>query len=455
MRRQPVFTRGMNRRCAFGRHSESSGSIRVKTRVVIIGNGIAGFSAAAAARRLSPESEIVMTSAEAEALYSPCVLPDYISGRISRERTYVKASEDYARLRVETHFGRVAERLDTDGGRVWLDNGQSLFFERLVLALGSKAVQIGEHKRGAFVVKSLADADALIGHEGKKAVVVGSGAIGIEVAIALKMRGYQVRILEALSRILPPALDQKAADRVQKVLRENGIDVALNEKAAVVVGETKIEGLKTDRRELKCDTIVWAIGMKPNVGLARGAGIRVGPKGGIEVNAHMETSLPGVYACGDCIETKDIVSDKTSLNLFWHNANRQGRVAGCNSVGFPLDYLGSENLLNVHVFGRHVVGFGLTVSVLKEGGVDPGKIAVIEDEKENTYSRLVFAENRCVGAQFINPGREVGLIWGLVRQRRPLDLLLESFGKNEVSNRRAFLMRVKPFFRGRDLVKAA
>ena len=201
-------------------------------------------------------------------------------------------------------------------------------------------------------------------------------------------------------------LDQKAAQRVQEALRENGIDVALNEKAAMVMGEIKIEGLKTDRRELKCDTIVWAIGMKPNVELASAAGIRVGPKGGIEVNSRMETSVPGVYACGDCVETNDLISGKTSLNLFWHNANRQGRVAGCNSVGFPSDYLGSENMLNLDVFGRHVVGFGRTVSALKEGGMDSANISVIEDEKENTYSRLVFAENRCVGAQFINPGRE-------------------------------------------------
>jgi NADH oxidase (H2O2-forming) len=445
----------MNLRCAFGKRPKSSERNTLKTRVVIIGNGIAGFSAAVSARRVSPESEIVIASAETEALYSPCVLPDYISGKISRERTYVKTFEDYARLQVGPHFGRVVERVDADARRIWLDNGKSLGFERLVLALGSSAVEIGEHKRGIFVVKSLGDADALIKHQGRKAVVVGSGAIGIEVAIALKKRGYEVQILEAQSRILPLGLDQRAAQRVQEALRENGIDVALNEKAAVVVGERKTEGLKTDRRELKCDTIVWAIGMKPNVGLARAAGIRVGPKGGIEVSARMETSLPGVYACGDCIEIKDIVSDKTSLNLFWHNANRQGRVAGCNSVGFPLDYLGSENLLNLHVFGRHVVGFGLTVSVLKEGGMDSANISVIEDEKEYTYSRLVFAENRCVGAQFLNPGREAGLIWGLVRQRKPIDLLLESLGKNEASNRRAFLMRVKPLFRGRDLVKAA
>jgi NADH oxidase (H2O2-forming) len=396
-----------------------------------------------------------MASAEVEALYSPCVLPEYISGKISRERTYVKAFEDYARLRVETHFGRVLERVDTDAGRVWLDNGKSLAFERIVLALGSRAVQIGEHKPGAFVVKSLADADALIGHKGKKAVVIGSGAIGIEVAIALKKRGYDVEILEALSRILPLGLDEKTAQRVQEILGNNGIHVALNERATVIIGDTKIEGVKTDRHELKCDTIVWAIGMKPKVGLAISAGIRVGSKGGIEVNSRMETSVPGVYACGDCIEINDLISGKTSLNLFWHNANRQGRVAGCNSVGFPSDYLGSENLLNLDVFGRHVVGFGLTVSALKEGGIDPANISVIEDEKENTYSQLVFAENRCVGAQFIDPGREAGLIWGLVRQRKPIDLLMESFGKKEVPSRRVLLTRVKPYFWGKDFVNAA
>jgi NADH oxidase (H2O2-forming) len=429
--------------------------IRVKTRVVIIGNGIAGFSAAAAARRLSPESEIVMTSAEAEALYSPCVLPDYISGKINRARTQVKSFEDYARLRVETHLGRAVERVDTEASRIWLDNGKSLAFERLILALGSRAVEIGEHQSGTFVVKTLRDADALIKHEGRKAVVAGSGAIGIEVAIALKKRGYEVQILEALSTILPLGLDQKAANIIQDVLRQNGIGVALNEKAAVVVGEKRVEGLKTDRRELKCDTIVWAIGMRPNVGIAKAAGIRVGPKRGIEVNSHMETSAPGVYACGDCIETNDLISGKTSLNLFWHNANRQGRVAGCNSVGFPSDYLGSENMLNLDVLGRHVVGFGLTVSALKEGGIDPGNISVMENEKENTYSRLVFAENRCVGAQFINPGREVGLMWGLARQRKPLDLLLESFAKNETPGRRVLFTRVKPFFWGKNIVKAA
>jgi hypothetical protein len=130
-------------------------------------------------------------------------------------------------------------------------------------------------------------------------------------------------------------------------------------------------------------------------------------------------------------------------------------VAGCNSVGFPSEYLGSENLLNLDVFGRHIVGFGLTASALKEGGIDPANISVIEDEKENTYSRLVLAENRCVGAQFINPGMEAGLIWGLARQRKPIDLLLESFRKKKAPSRRAFLTRVKPFFGGKDLVRAA
>ncbi len=415
----------------------------MKTRVVIIGNGIAGFSAAAAARRLSVESEIVMTSAETETLYSPCVLPDYISGKINSEKTQLRTFEDYARLRVDTRFGRWVTRVDASANRAWLDNGESLPFERLILALGSHAVEMGRHKPGAFVVKSLADADSLIEHKGRRAVVVGAGPIGVEVAIALKKRGYEVRIIEALARILPVGLDQMAADRVQAVLEENGIDVAPSEMAAAVLGEGKVRGLKTNRRDLECDTIVWAIGMKPNVGLARAAGIQVGSKGGIVVNSRMETSLRGIYACGDCVETKDIISGRTSLNLFWYNANRQGRVAGCNSVGFPSDYHGSENLMNLDVFGHHVVGFGRTAAALKEAGADPAKISVIEDEEKNTYSRLVFTDSRCVGAQFINPGREAGLLWGFARQRKSIDLLLHSFRKG--GRRGCFSLGLRPF----------
>jgi NADH oxidase (H2O2-forming) len=422
-------------------------------KVVIIGNGIAGFSAAAAARRLSAEPEITITSAERESLYSPCVLPEYISGRIHRENTYVKGIGDYERLGIKTLFGRKAEKVEVSPGRVWLDSGESVSFDRLIVAAGSSAIEIGDRKRGSFVVKSLADADALIRHEGRKAVVVGSGAIGIEVAAAVRMRGYEVEVLEGLPRVLPQGMDGKAAERVKKTLEGNGIKVTVNEKADAVIGADQVEGLKTSRRELECDTVVWAIGMRPNVALAQEGGIEIGIKGGIKVNAHMETNIDGIYACGDCTEAMDLMTGKPALNLFWHNATRQGAVAGSNSVGWNSAYAGSENLMNFSVFGEHVVGFGRTVSALKEDGVQPERISMIEAEKEKSYYRLIFLDRKCLGAQFINPPKEIGLIWNLIRKGSRMDAVLHSIRHEEALSSKSWVRRVSSFFFGENLVE--
>jgi len=405
-------------------------------------------------RRLSGRDEITMISAETESLYSPCVLPEYISGRIGREKTYVKTPGDYDRLGIKILFGLKVEQVEPAAARIRLGNGKNLSFDRLILAVGSSPIEIGNRKSGCFVVKSLADADAIVGHKGRKAVVVGSGAIGIEVAAALRMRGYEVEVLEGLSRILPLGLDRKAADHVKNTLEENGIRVAVDERATEIVGAENVEGLRTNRRELECDTMVWAIGMKPNVELARHAGIQVGIKGGIEVGSHMETNVEGIYACGDCVETNDRVTGKPALNLFWHNANRQGAVAGYNSLGLNLEYPGSESLLNMNIFGHHVVAFGQTVAALEESGVKEKDISVLERNTASYYHRLIIVENRCLGAQFINPGKQTGLIWGLIRQGRKLDVLLDLFGKDETSVRKTWLSRVRPLFLGKDFVKS-
>jgi NADH oxidase (H2O2-forming) len=425
----------------------------MKNRIVIIGNGIAGFSAAAAIRRRSVDASITMISAETEGLYSPCVLPEYISGRICREDTYVDSFRDYDLPGVKILLGQRVDHMEPTATRIRLESGETLSFDRLILAVGSSAIEGGDPKRGSFVVKSLADADALIRHRGRKAVVVGSGAIGIEVAAALKGRGYEVEVLEGLSRILPLGLDRKAADIVKEVLEENGIRVAVNERAKAGVGRECIEGLKTDRSERDCDTVVWAIGMKPNVELARKAGIKVGIKGGINVDPHMETNVKGIYACGDCVEINDIVTGRPALNLFWHNAVRQGEAAGCNSVGQELNYPGSENLLNFQVFGQHVVAFGRTVSGMKDDGINPKKISIMERKEEKAYYRLVFLDRRCAGAQFINPPKDASLIWNLIRNGRSVDSVMNGFRNQRALHSKGWITRVRPFFQGMNLVE--
>ena len=421
-------------------------------KVVVIGNGIGGFSAAATIRHSDDKCHITMISTEKRPLYSACVLPDYISGKILREKTFVKQESDYKKLRIHTLFGHEVKEIDASARKVIIEDGKALPFDKLVLAAGSEAVGLDNHKKGIFKLKTLTDADEIIGHQGKKAILVGSGAVGIEVAIALHHRGYDVTIVEMMDQILPLVLDQKAASKAKAILEEHGIKVLNGESAKKPLGHERVEGLRTDKREPECDTLVCALGMRPKVELAQEAGLEIGKRGGIKVDSYMETTASGIYACGDCVEANDILTGKPSLNLFWHNANRQGAVVGRNCAGFPTHYPGSQNILNVDVFGNHVVGFGFTESALKDLTKETGEkaapamVSTIEGEKNGGYSRLVILGNRCMGGQFINIKKDLGLIWGLMCQGRSVHDLLQVLENEELMRRRPWLFRLRPFF---------
>jgi NADH oxidase (H2O2-forming) len=423
-----------------------------RMEVIIIGNGIGGFSAASTVRRLDERHEVTIISSEKDPLYSACVLPQYIAGKMSRENTFVKKESDYKQLGIRTLFGYDVKEIDSCTRKVTLNDGQSLPFERLVLATGSEAVGLGAPKSGIFKLKTLKDADDICKHRGKKAIVVGSGAIGIEVAIALHRRRYKVTVVEMMDRILPLALDHEFAHRAKAVLEEHGIKVLLGESARETLGSDRVEGLRTDKRVLECDMLISALGMRPKVDLAAAAGIRLGDKGGIHVDSRMETNVPGIYACGDCIETHDVLTGEPSLNLFWHNANRQGAVVGRNCAGSTADYPGSQSILNVDIFGHHVVGFGYTESAwrkslnnaAKEG--KPSIVSTMQGSKNGGYYRLVMAGDRCVGGQFIDIKQDLGLLWSLMVQKRSIEKLLRTLENREVMQRRQWLFRLKPFF---------
>jgi len=428
-----------------------------KVNVVVVGNGIAGFSAALTARRLNDHCDITMISKETTPLYSACVLPDYISGIIPREKTFVKTDKDYQQLGIHTLFGHEVKEVDPHVKKVTLDNGKRLSFDKLVLSLGSDANFFGERKKGIFKLKTLTDADEIVRHTGKKAIVVGSGAIGIEIAIALRHRGFEVTILEMLEQVLPLALDHNGSHKVKAILEANGIRVLTGERAIKTLGQDRIEGLVTDKRELECDTLIWAVGMRPKVELARKAGIEIGERGGIKVNSHMETNISGIYACGDCVEAKDVLTGKPLLNLFWHNANRQGSVVGHNCTGFTTHYPGSQNILNVDVYGHHVVGFGYTEASLQRSEDmktlyrDRNDLSIIENEKNGSYYRLVILGDRCIGGQFIDIEKDLGLIWSIMFQGKSIKRLKEVFKNEEVISRRIWLRRVRPFFENRPM----
>lgn len=417
-------------------------------KVLIIGSGIAGYRAASTLRQADRDMEVTMLSRETDTLYSPCVLPYYVAGKISREKTFVRSLDDYRRLGIQTELGCEATAIDIDGKRVIRAEGKPIGYDKLILAIGSHAVKMDQSLGGIFYLKTLADADALIKHRGKSAVVVGSGNIGIEVAIALKHRGYQVAVL-ARSAVLRRSFDPTMEAKIKEILESYGITVLVKEKPTQVLGDDSVTGVKTDNREIACDTLVWAVGVRPQVKLAEDAGLKLGQTGGIKVNSYMQTNASGVYACGDCAETRDLVSGRPALNLFWHNANRQGAVAAYNCLGVKRAYAGSENMLSMRIFDTHLATFGHTESSLKSGaaeGWESDVISVVEQEKEGSHTRFVLCGDRCVGAQFINPSGRTGLIRGMMCQRRNLRDICDVCKDLKGLPHRSLLYPVKSFF---------
>ena len=385
------------------------------TRVVIIGNGIAGNTAAAAIREYDAQARITMISDEAVPLYSACVLPNYLASEIERQRVFLKSFNDYAEQGIETILGQRAVEIDLERKRLLLEN-KNLLYDKLVVATGGKCLIPpinGVKLEGVFPFKSFADTERILGYMGEKAVVIGSGPIGIEASIALRTRGYETFLIELLDWVAPKLFDEAASLLIKGIFEEHGVNVLVREKVVKILGNGKIKGVNTDRREIDCGMVVLAAGIRPDVELAQQAGIEIGSLGGIKVNEHMETSVQDVFACGDCVESKDMVTGRNTLSLLWPNAKLQGSVAGYNSVGAHRSYPGSLNVTGIDAFGTNAVSIGTTVTNLDN---DKG-VEIIEKTQGNNYLRLVVLDEVLVGAQAVGNIRDIGVLLGAALRR--------------------------------------
>jgi NADH oxidase (H2O2-forming) len=381
-------------------------------RFVIIGNGIAGLSAAQAIRRLDKEASITIISGESHPTYSPCVLPNYLTGEINREKVFVREFQDYSRENIQLITSDRGTALDPDRKKITLQ-AKSVAYDKLILATGSIPTIPnikGIDKKGIFTFKSLRDAEDICRWDGHTAVVIGSGLIGLEVGLALKRRGYQVFLIELLDRVLPQVFDEYPASLIKDTLKEGGIDVATQERVIEILGEDTVEGVVSNKRRIKCDTVILATGMRPEKGLVKGI-LEQGKLGGIKVNEKMHTTIEDVYACGDCAETQSLIDGRPILSLLWHNARQQGQVAGSNAAGISQTYTGSFNITGVEVLGLKAVSIGSI-------GASLGKdLEVIELRKPGRYRRFVLSNGVLVGVQSINWDENLGLFLATILRK--------------------------------------
>jgi CoA-dependent NAD(P)H sulfur oxidoreductase len=367
--------------------------------LVIVGGVAAGTKAASRAHRLDPEAEITVYQEEPEPSISECGLPYLLSGVVeSRDQLVARTPEKFAESGIEVRVRHRVEKLDPrskrlsvrslEGGEVFEDA-----YDRLVLATGARAVLppiSGADLDGVFVLRFLTDSDAVLRYvrerSPKKAVVVGGGYIGLEVAENLRRLGMEVSLVEAEDRVAL-VYGPEVAERVEEHLEENGVGVHTGAKVEEFVGDGRVEGVRFGGEEREADLVIVGVGVRPRVELAEEAGVELGEGGAIRVDRHMRTNLPDVWAAGDCVETVNLVSGRPVWVPLGDTANQMGRVAGTNAATGE-DTLEFPGILGTGIFKVFDLGVGktgLSEEEADEAGFETISTAIETSDRASYY----------------------------------------------------------------------
>lgn len=345
-------------------------------RLVVIGGVAAGPSAAFKAKRTNPDLEVLLITDEEELSYGACGLPYLISGKIpERGKLIARGVEAFKKSGIEVKLKTKAEAINPDKRLVLLSTGEKISYDYLVIATGASSIVPpleGLNLKGVFTLRTLKDGDRILsyikGESPKKAVIVGGGYIGVEMAESFSYLGMKVTLAELMPQILIN-MDMDIAEKVEKYLKDKGVEVLTSTKVLGFEGRERIERVITDKGKIDADIALLAIGVKPNSGLAKEAGLALGPKGSIDVNSLMETSVPGIYAAGDCADATHLVTGKKVYIPLGSTANKQGRVAGSNVAGERAVFPGVVGTAIAKVFDMEIARTGLSSEEAKSEGL--------------------------------------------------------------------------------------
>jgi NADPH-dependent 2,4-dienoyl-CoA reductase/sulfur reductase-like enzyme/rhodanese-related sulfurtransferase len=363
-------------------------------KIVIVGGVAAGATAAAKARRISPDAEIVMIEAGPDISFANCGLPYYIGGDIENRSSLILQSpesfNDQYNVEVHTHtivssIDRKAHTIKTIDSR----SGESKTFEytKLILAQGGRPIKPtlqGADLDHVFTLWTMEDMDKISNYlENKKpenAVVVGGGFIGLEMVEALVKRGLKVSVVEKMPHVMA-LMEAETAGFIERELLSYGVGVYTNS------GVTEIHSnsvMLDNGKKLDADMVLLSIGVKPTLQLAKDAGLEIGEAGGLLVDKHLQTSDPDIYAAGDMVEIEHRVNGKKVRIPLAGPANRQGRIAAENALGTKHEYNGAIGTSIVRVFDAVAGITGLSLKQARSLGLDADAV-VVHKEHHTAY----------------------------------------------------------------------
>ena len=403
-----------------------------KNQIVVIGGVAAGMKTASRIKRLNPSAKVIVVEKTKDVSYGACSLPYYIEGHFDDleevRRTPVGVLRDekfFANCKgVEVRTLTEALEIDSKQKKVKIrnlenDQESEIPYDKLVLATGNYPILPpipGMELPGVYPLKTMADAENILSRSKncKKAVIIGGGLIGLEVAEALVHNGLQVSLIEMKNQVLNNALDFGMASLVHRELKKNGVNLCLSQPLErIEARDGKVCAVKTPEGVVDAEMVVVAIGVKPVVALAQKAGLKLGETGAIAVDDHLCTSDPDIYAAGDCVESQHLLSKEKLYVPLGSTANKHGRVVANNICGRVEKFPGILSTLVVKVFNQNGARTGLLPEQAQAAGFDPVSVLIASPDKVHNYPdckpidiKLVADKKsrKVIGAQIVGPG---------------------------------------------------
>ncbi|MFZ5758421.1 MAG: FAD-dependent oxidoreductase [Thermodesulfobacteriota bacterium] len=403
-------------------------------KIVIIGGVAAGPKSACHAKRLMPEAEITILDQDSLISYGGCGIPYYVSGDVNDEDQLRKTSfhmtrdaaffQDAKGVTVRTRTRALAiDRQKKCVAVEHLDSGakEEIPYDNLVIATGSQPFVLpipGADLDGVYTISDLHKAIAIKERLGKgmigKAVIIGGGAIGLEMAEAFAdLWGVETSLLEFMPQVLPRIIDPPFAAMLSHHMTKHGVTIYTGEGASAIEGDDngRVCRVVTPKRTIEADIVVMAAGVRPRTELARTAGLLVSPLG-IVVNNRLQTSDPSIYAAGDCIETINLITGKKFYAPMGSLANRQGRVVGDNLAGIPSTFPGVIGSFVMKAFESCIGATGLSLETARAEGFDADASLTAPSDRAHFFPteskmpmQLVFdrQSRRVLGVQAFGP----------------------------------------------------
>src|SRR3982075_2316112 len=355
---------------------------------------------------------IAVIGDEPRLAYNRVLLSSVLAGETASHDIELRAASWWRHRGVTLKYGCVATEIDVGRREIKIANEESIGFSRLVLATGSTPLRLnvpGADLASVHTFRDCRDVDLLLtlAAQKKRVVVIGGGLLGLEAAYGLAKAGAPVTLIHLMDRLMERQLDAPAAELLKCLVERKGIRVLLNANTARLLGDTRVEGIElSDGRRIDADAVIFAAGIRPNIALAKQAGIAVNR--GVVVDDVMQTGAPDIFALGECAEHRGICYGLVEP------AYEQARVLARHLAGGAAAYTGSVVATNLKVSG---------VSVFSAGdfmGADGSETIVLNDVRHGTYKKLVISHGRLTGAVLVGDVADALWYLELIRNREPV-----------------------------------